>query len=113
VFYTQTKTGPIGREITETAPQYENFIIIGDAEATLLLDENPAKNVVEFVYKYAPVAPSPTPEPSPSPEVSPSAEPSAEPPSAPPPETEPPASPSADPGLTPTPEETPPDWLLP
>jgi penicillin-binding protein 1A len=109
VFYTQTKTGSVGRTITESAPLYENFIIVGDESQTMTLDENPTKNVMEFFYKYVPAETSPEPEPSAEPEPPPEEpSPPAESPYEPPETAEPP--PSAEPE-TPPPEE-PPGWLV-
>jgi hypothetical protein len=86
-FYTETKSAPLGQEVTETAPSYPDFHIVGDETITIVICENPERNNVVFVYQHDPLtatAPPPATPPSAAP-----APPSAEPP--PPDENEPPA----------------------
>jgi penicillin-binding protein 1A len=65
LFFTETKEASVGKDIELTAPEYENFEIVGPASQTLTLNENPERNVVTFVYRYVSPEPSPTPTPAP------------------------------------------------
>ena len=65
-FFTDTKNGAVGSEITVEAPEYEDFEIVGEVSKTIELNENAARNKIVFVYRAIPVE-TPPPEPTPTP----------------------------------------------
>jgi penicillin-binding protein 1A len=95
VFYTETKYAELGSVITEYAPTYEGFSV-SDATVTITINENPSKNLIEFIYKKIT---SPTPPPAATTPNSPPGAQSPQPPSEPsaqPPETQPPSEPASE-----------------
>ena len=104
ILYETTDTQIKGKNVTVTASSLEAYELVGDAEKTMTITDEPANNVIEFFYKLIEEEPSeePSPEPSGEPTSDPSAEPSGDPTDD--PTEDPTEEPSGDPGDEPSDE---------
>jgi penicillin-binding protein 1A len=115
VLYEESGKKREGKEVTATAKEFAEYTIVGESVKTLVVTDDPEKNVIEFFYM--PINAEPSTEPSTDPTTDPWAEPSTDPstePSTEPstdPSTEPSTEPSTDPTTNPfDPFASPPDW---
>jgi penicillin-binding protein 1A len=94
------RTAMPGKDLTETAPEIEGYVVTGDASKTITVSKDPNNNMIEFYYQVAEPSPTPTDtipteEPTPTDTAEPTPTDTAEPP---PTETPPPTeSPSVSP----------------
>ncbi len=102
VLYETSDTAIKGKNITAQAAPLEAYELVGAAEKTITITDEPANNVIEFFYTLLEVEPSvdPSADPSADPSTDPSADPSTDPSAD--PSTDPSADPSTDPSADPS-----------
>ena len=64
VLETEEKMEPEGAKFTANAKPFEEHFFTGETTQTIVVNQNEARNVITFIYKYIPVE---TPPPSPTP----------------------------------------------
>jgi penicillin-binding protein 1A len=94
VLYEEPGTKRAGKEVTVSAAEFVEYTIVGESTKTLIVTDDPAKNIIEFYYM--PVNTEPSTDPTDQPTEEPTGEPTDE------PTEEPSTEPSTDPSMEPT-----------